>query len=72
MENALAGSSGKVATAFKIVTLEKELCDLWCLRPEVVEKATRPKVRQMEAFGIVRKGKIVVWARGHWSPKENH
>lgn len=45
---------------------------MWYLRPEVVEKATQPKVRQVEAFGKVRKGKIVVWAGGHWSLKENH
>lgn len=45
---------------------------MWYLRPEVVEKATQPKVRQVEAFGIVRKGKISGVGCGHWSLKENH
>lgn len=46
MENAFAGSLVKVATAFK--SLWRRSCDLWCLRLEVVEKATQPTVRQIK------------------------
>lgn len=35
----------------------------------MVEKATQPKVRQI-AFGVVRKGKIMVWAGGSLVPKK--
>lgn len=34
----------------------------------MVEKATQPKVRQI-AFGVVKKGKIMVWA-GVTGPKK--
>lgn len=32
---------------------------MWCLSPEVVEKATQPEVTQIEIIGIVRDGKMV-------------